>query len=71
MMTQAHSRLPVEPNDSVLNGDPIESEVQAADAFDSPVVTDAHREFRSMSTPRTDGLGPVNRAVPLNEPHVF
>ena len=60
VMTETHSRLPTEPNDSVLNGGPIASEVQAADAFDSSVLTEAHHEFRSMSTPRTDDLGPVN-----------
>jgi len=43
-----------------MNVGPIESEVQAAGAFDSSVLTEAHHVFRNMSTPRTGGLGPVN-----------
>ncbi len=58
--TGTQSRLPAEPNETVMNVGPIESEVQAAGAFDSSVLTEAHHVFRNMSTPRTGGLGPVN-----------
>jgi hypothetical protein len=49
----------------------LESQVQAAGAFDSSVPTEALHVFRNMSTPRPGGLGPVKPAVPLNKPHVF
>jgi hypothetical protein len=49
----------------------LESQVQAAGAFDSSVPTEALHVFRNMSTPRPGGLGPVKLAVPLNKPHVF
>ncbi len=48
-----------------------ESKVQAAGAFDSSVVTEAHHVFRNMSTPRSGGLGLVKQAVPSNEPDIF
>jgi len=48
-----------------------ESQVQAAGAFDSSVFTEAHHEFRDMSTPRSGGLGLVKQAVPLNKAHIF
>ena len=38
---------------------PLETQVQAASAFDSSVLTEAHRVFRNMSTPRPGGLGSV------------
>jgi len=57
----------------VLLGDGVslESQVQAAGAFDSSVVTEAHHVFRNMSTPRSGGLGLVKQAVPLNKPDIF
>ena len=48
-----------------------ESQVQAAGAFDSSVVMEAHHVFRNMSTPRSGGLGLVKQAVPLNKPDIF
>ncbi len=49
----------------------LESQVQAAGAFDSSVFTEAHHVFRNMSTPRAGGPRPMNEAVPLNKPHLF
>ncbi len=49
----------------------LESQVQAAGAFDSSVFTEAHHVFRSMSTPRSGGLGLVKQAVQLNKAHIF
>ena len=49
----------------------LESQVQAAGAFDSSVSTEAHHAFRNMSTPRSGGLGLVAKAVPLNKPDIF
>ncbi len=49
----------------------LESQVQAAGAFDSSVVMEAHHVFRNMSTPRTGSLGLVKHAVPLNKRHLF
>ena len=60
MKTGTESTSPEEVNETVLNGSPIESEVQAAGALDSSVLTEAHNVFPNMSTPRTGDLGPVN-----------
>ena len=49
----------------------LESQVQAAGAFDSSVVTEALHVFRNISTPRSGGLGLVEQAVPLNKPDIF
>lgn len=49
----------------------LESQVQAAGAFDSSVVTEAHRVFRNMSTPLSGGLGFVKQTIPLNKAHIF
>ena len=49
----------------------LESQVQAVGAIDSSVPKEALHVFRTMSTPRPGGLGPVKLAVPLNKPHVF
>ncbi len=48
-----------------------ESQVQAAGAFDSSAVMEAHHVFRNMSTPRSGGRGLVKPAVPLNKPDIF
>ncbi len=49
----------------------LKSQVQAAGAIDSSVLTEAHHVFRNMSTPRPGGLGLVKQAVPLNKAHTF
>lgn len=49
----------------------LESQVQAAGAIDSSVLTEAHHVFRNTSTPRPGGLGLVKQAVPLNKAHIF
>ena len=55
----------------VSGGVSLESQVQAASAFDSSVPTEALHVFRNMSTSRPGGLGPVKLAVPLNKPDIF
>ncbi len=64
------SRTPAEPNGAELSG-PIESEAQAAGAFDGSARMEADDAFRNMSTPRTGSLGLVKHAVPLNKRHLF
>jgi hypothetical protein len=56
---------------SVWEGFSLQSQIQAAGAFDSSVSMEAHHVLRSMSTPRTGGLGLVKQAVPLNKPDSF
>ena len=56
---------------SAWDGVSRESQVQAAGAFDSSVVTEALHVFRNMSTPRPGGLGLVKQAVPLNKAHIL
>ena len=55
----------------VSGGVSLQSQVQAAGAFDSSVPTEALHVFRNMSTPRSGGLGLVEQAVPLNKPDIF
>lgn len=49
----------------------IESRVQAAAAFDSSVLTEAHPMVQNMSTPRVGGPGSMEKAIALSKPHRF